>query len=453
MDISKTRFNRQCLTEITALLDVVPEPVVLLSPDYEILATNLCYQDRYGLGVNEQGRHCYEVSHNYSRPCHEMGEECPMQSCLKSGELQRALHVHHTPSGETQVDVELFPVTLRDGSFIGFIEIARDIITPENADRLQQLVGRSPAFNEMLSLINLVAPSDTAVLLLGESGTGKEVNSTTIHRLSKRSSGPFVPVDCSGLSEGLFESELFGHEKGAFTGATSRKNGLVEAARGGTLFLDEVGDIPLNLQVKLLRLLETGSYRRVGSTETQQAEFRLICATHRNLSEMVKQGEFRQDLFYRISPFQIDIPPLRERHEDIPLLIEVLLKRLTTGKPVEIDDTAVNCLQKYNYPGNIRELRNILERAMLMARGSKITLRHLPNICKDGVIIPVTGVRFSGLMPLEQLEQNYLRWALDRHRGERAELAKLLGVSERTLYRKIEKLNEDANGGATKQPD
>ncbi|MDH3354851.1 MAG: sigma-54-dependent Fis family transcriptional regulator [Chromatiales bacterium] len=443
MNSEKNSLNRNCLTEITALLDVVTEPVVLLSPEYEILAMNSLYMARHGGGAETYGRHCYEVSHHYSRPCHEMGEECPMQSCRASGDPQKVLHLHHTSKGEEHVDVELFPVNLRDGSTLGYIEITRNITTPANSDRLQLLVGRSPIFNEMLSFISIVAPSDTAVLLLGESGTGKEVISTTIHRLSNRASGPFVPVDCSGLTEGLFESELFGHEKGAFTGAIGQKQGLVESARGGTLFLDEVGDIPLNLQVKLLRLLETSTYRRVGSTETQQAEFRLICATHRNLEKMVEEGEFRQDLFYRISPFQIDIPPLRERLEDLPLLVDVLLHRLSPGQPVEVSDEAMNCMQKYSYPGNIRELRNILERTMLMARGGKITLRHLPKICKDGVMAPISGVRFSGLMPLEKLEESYLRWAMERHRGDRSELAKLLGVSERTLYRKIEKLQDD----------
>ncbi len=445
MSKSKIRFKHDCLTQVTAIIDVVAVPVVLISPEYEILAMNLCYQDRYGLGEESHGHHCYKVSHNYNRPCHEMGEECPMQSCKSSGEVQRALHIHHTPKGEKHVDVEMFPVDLRDGTVLGYIEIARDMVTPADSDRYQQMVGDSPAFNEMRSFINLVAPSDTSVSLLGESGTGKEVVSTTIHRLSRRSNGPFVPVDCSGLSEGLFESELFGHDKGAFTGAISRKQGLVEAARGGTLFLDEVGDIPLNLQVKLLRLLETNTFRRVGSTETQNAEFRLICATHRNLAEMVEKGEFRQDLFYRISTFQIEIPPLRERLEDIPLLVEVLLKRLFPNRVIELTDEAMTCLQKYNYPGNIRELRNILERSLLMARGGKITLRHLPQICENEQLAPFSAARFSKVVPLEDLEDNYLRWALKRHRGDRNELAKLLGIGERTLYRKIEKLNEGSS--------
>jgi len=439
------RFKSDCLTEITALIDVVPEPVVLLSPEYKIMAMNLCYQDRYGLEMEAHGRRCYEVSHHYKRPCHEMGEECPMQECKATGDVQRALHLHHTPRGEMHVDVELFPVNLRDGSILGYIEIVRDIITPADSDRHQHLVGHSPAFNEMLNLINLVAPSNTTVSLMGESGTGKEVISTTIHRLSHRAKGPFVPVDCSGLSEGLFESELFGHDKGAFTGAIGRKQGLVEAARGGTLFLDEVGDIPLNLQVKLLRLLETGSFRRVGSTETQQAEFRLICATHRNLLEMVEKGEFRQDLFYRISPFQIDIPPLRERLEDIPLLVEVLLQRLFPGQSVELDDEAMNCLQKYRYPGNIRELRNILERAQLMARGGQITPSHLPQTCKDENLEPLSANRFTKLIPLKLQEENYLRWAIEQHSGDRSELAEILGIGERTLYRRLEKLNGDSS--------
>jgi DNA-binding NtrC family response regulator len=292
-----------------------------------------------------------------------------------------------------------------------------------------------------MELIGRVAPSESTVLLLGESGTGKELAAHAIHRASHRAEGPFVPVDCSGLTESLFESELFGHEKGAFTGAHSRKQGLVEAARGGTLFLDEVGDIPLNLQVKLLRLLETGTFRRVGSVEPQQAEFRLVCATHRGLQAMVEDGSFRRDLFYRISAFPITLPALKERLEDLPLLVDALLQRLAPQRKVRIDTGALACLRGYSFPGNIRELRNILERALLLADGTEISAEHLPGICasEESTGTAATPL-FRQLLPLDELEQHYLRWVVAHHQGDKRTLAEALGVSERTLYRKLEGL-------------
>jgi two-component system, NtrC family, response regulator HydG len=241
------------------------------------------------------------------------------------------------------------------------------------------MVGRSQAYNRMLELINRAAPAMTAVLLLGESGTGKELAAHALHSLSPRASKPFVPVDCSGMTETLFESELFGYEKGAFTGANQRKIGLVEAAAGGTLFLDELGDIPLSLQVKLLRLLETGTFRRVGGVETLRADFRLVAATHRGLKDMVEAGSFRRDLFYRISAFPIHLPALRERRDDLPLLIDTLLARLAPERAMQLGKGVLSSLMAYAFPGNIRELRNILERAVLLADGNLIDLPQLPD--------------------------------------------------------------------------
>ena len=226
-----------------------------------------------------------------------------------------------------------------------------------------------------------MAPSATTALLLGESGTGKELVAQAIHQQSGREHGPFVVVECSGLTESLFESELFGYEKGAFTGANRRKIGLVESASGGTLFLDEVGDIPLSLQVKLLRLLETGTFRRVGGVETLRADFRLIAATHRDLKGMVERGSFRRDLYYRLSVFPIHLPALRERRGDIVLLAETLLTRLAPGRAYVLGDEMRARLLAYDFPGNIRELRNIIERAILMADGGTLLPEHLPEGC------------------------------------------------------------------------
>jgi DNA-binding NtrC family response regulator len=286
----------------------------------------------------------------------------------------------------------------------------------------------------MLDLINRVAPAMTPVLLLGESGTGKELAAQAVHALSPRRDQPFVPVDCSGMTESLFESELFGYEKGAFTGAGQRKTGLVEAAAGGTLFLDELGDIPTHLQVKLLRLLETGAYRRVGGVEILRADFRLVAATHRDLAAMVATGEFRRDLYYRLSAFPIHLPALRERREDLPPLVEHLLRRLAPERPLRLDADSLARLARHDFPGNIRELRNILERAMLMADGDVLSL----GVADAESSAPAAAsAPEEGLLSLEEVERRYVREALDRVGGDRKKLARRLGISERTLYRKL----------------
>lgn len=298
-----------------------------------------------------------------------------------SGDPQRALHVHFTPRGEEHVEVETRPIRGDGGKIMYVVEILRPVRVASATSDPHGLVGRGAAFRRMLELVQRVAGSDTAVLLLGESGTGKEAVAQAIHAASGRAQAPFVPVECSGLTESLFESELFGYEKGAFTGAQQRKIGLIEAAQGGTVFLDEVGDIPLSLQVKLLRLLETRTFRRVGSVEATSADFRLICATHRDLKAMVAAGDFRQDLYYRISAFPIPIPPLRERGSDLTLLIETLLQRIAPGRRLTLDAAAMACLQRYAFPGNVRELRNILERASLLTDSDTILPEHLPEEC------------------------------------------------------------------------
>jgi DNA-binding NtrC family response regulator len=256
-----------------------------------------------------------------------------------------------------------------------------------------------------------------------------------VHNASKRAKEPFVAVDCSGLTESLFESELFGYEKGAFTGATQRKYGLVESASGGTLFLDEVGDIPLSLQVKLLRLLETGTYRRVGGIEPLRADFRLISATHRDLKKMVEQESFRKDLYYRISTFPIHLPSLTERREDIPLLSATLLTRINPERKQKLNSNALEKLEAYNFPGNIRELRNILERASLMTDGDTIMPEHITMEYMEPQ--PPEKHISQAIIPLEQAEQQYLQWAASQFEGDRRALAVKLGISERTLYRKL----------------
>jgi DNA-binding NtrC family response regulator len=295
----------------------------------------------------------------------------------------------------------------------------------------------------MLELLRRVAPSDSTVLLLGESGTGKEMLARALHDSSHRALRPFVPVDCSGLNESLFESELFGHERGAFTGAVGRKRGLCEAAHLGTLFLDEIGDIPVPQQVKLLRLIETNTFRRVGSVDELRADFRLICATHRDLNAMVNEGTFRRDLYYRISSFPVRLPPLRERAGDIPLLVSSFLELEPCRHVRHVSDGALAKLRAYPFPGNIRELRNVIQRACLLVDGDTLLPEHLPEEIRNRGIEPALGGGVSELVPLATIEEQYLRWAVMHFAGDRAALARKLGISERTLYRRIGRLHVD----------
>ncbi|MEK8088506.1 sigma-54 interaction domain-containing protein [Thermithiobacillus plumbiphilus] len=431
------------LPEITGLLDILKQPAVILDASFRIQAANKAYRREFGENQPVHHRHCYEVSHHYAAPCSEAGEDCPLKSSQTSGQPQRVLHLHHSPRGQEHVDVEIFPIRNAKGEIIYFVEVMQSNHHASAKPSERGLVGRSPAFNRMLHLIERVAPSHANVLLQGESGTGKELVALALHEASTRAKGPFVPVDCSGLTETLFESELFGHEKGAFTGAHERTRGLVEAARGGTLFLDEAGDIPLGLQVKLLRLLETGTYRRVGGVEAIKADFRLVAATHRDLKSMMDSGQFRQDLYYRLSTFPIRLPALRERREDLPLLINSLLARVAGERQLAMHPSALDCLADYDFPGNIRELRNILERASLLCDGDVILPEHLPEECAETPPRPVTSTPFGpDLIPLDEVERRYLRWALIHANNNKRELAYRLGVSERTLYRKLEALQD-----------
>jgi DNA-binding NtrC family response regulator len=274
-----------------------------------------------------------------------------------------------------------------------------------------------------------------------------------VHEASARAAAPLVVVDCASLPEALFESELFGHERGSFTGAHANKAGLVEAASGGTLFLDEVGDIPLAMQVKLLRLLESGTYRRVGSTDLRRTDVRVVAATHRDLQAMVAAGSFREDLFYRLSTFPIHLPPLRERVEDIPLLAVALLARVAPERRLSLSKDALCRLTAHVFPGNVRELRNVLERAALMTDGDKIEVdamaRALAVHSTARVAAPTKALAPDALADsapvnapavtsvLRDAESAAIRAAVLKHKGSRAELARQLGISERSLYRKL----------------
>lgn len=443
-------FSSAELERLRAHVNALAKPAILLSPDYRILAANRAYGMHYGITVKEGQDRCFAVSHGYESPCDENGERCPLAQAVQSGRSERVCHVHHHASGPEHVNVELQPQKNARGEVVAFIEVIDPIAEAgAHANAGVAFVGRSRAFSHLLSMISRVAPTEATVLLLGESGTGKELCARTVHDRSARATGPFVPVECSGLSETLFESELFGHVKGAFTGAIASRMGLVEAADRGTLFLDELGDIPQSLQVKLLRLLETGTYRRVGDAEVRRANFRLVCATHRDLPTMVEEGTFRADLYYRLSMFPILVPSLRERIDDLPLLAEALL----APHHKHLDDDAIAVLAQHRFPGNIRELKNILVRAAILVEGSHIGADLMPAVspmaphralsATTAASTAATASTSAGawpwgdeVLPLDVVVDRYLTWASSRP-IDRKDLAAALGMAPRTLYRRL----------------
>jgi DNA-binding NtrC family response regulator len=305
-----------------------------------------------------------------------------------------------------------------------------------------KMVGLSHGLKEVQDLIDAVAPSDMTVLIEGESGVGKELVAQAIHDRSKRSERNFVTVDCCTLQEQLFESELFGHERGAFTGANTQKKGLIEGAEGGTLFLDEIGEIEPNLQAKLLRVLETGQFRRVGSTQNRLANVRVVVATNRDLKQLSREGGFRSDLFYRLGAFVVKVPPLRERRDDIPALVELFVRNHDFSRRIDkkVTGEAMRRLVAYDWPGNIRELKNAVERGIILSRdAASIRPEHLGQCSTPADQGRMINLAFDHEPTLEEIQRSYLTMVMQRHSGHRSQVAQTLGISERNVYRLIEK--------------
>jgi DNA-binding NtrC family response regulator len=306
-----------------------------------------------------------------------------------------------------------------------------------------QLVGSSSAMKQVVQMIEKVAPTEATILIRGASGTGKELVARALHMNSPRRDRPIVTINCAALQETLLESELFGHEKGAFTGATQAKPGLVEVAEGGTLFIDEVAEMAPGLQAKLLRVLENGAFRRVGSTQELRADVRVVAATNKTLEEEIKAQRFREDLYYRLNVVTIELPTLRQRREDIPPLVEHFLKSRRLGStPFHIEPEAVQALTQYDWPGNIRELANVLERAQIMAENHVITLDDLPESLS--AMLPVAKEAANPRF-LSEVERQHVFAVLQEAKGNKVHAAKTLGISRRSLYRLIDKYRLEGN--------
>jgi DNA-binding NtrC family response regulator len=323
-------------------------------------------------------------------------------------------------------------------------------------EKFEGLVGVSPAMKKLYKLINRVAQSDVTVLITGESGTGKELVAQAIHRRSNRRDKPFVPINCGAIPEELLESEFFGHEKGAFSGAIRTKIGRFELANGGTIFLDEIGEMKLPLQVKLLRFLQEHKFERVGGLKTIEVDVRVIAATNKDLWKAVQEGSFREDLFYRLNVVPLYVPPLRERKEDIPLLVENFLERYASisedgGGKKKVTPEVMECFMEYSWPGNVRELENIIKRLIILSDGNEITVKDLPERLRPSkkeklldssfAKLPETGLDLKKM--LEDLERKFIQQALERTGGVKSQAAKLLGLNRTTLIEKMKKLGMD----------
>ncbi|MHB8875198.1 MAG: enhancer binding protein Nla6 [Myxococcaceae bacterium] len=317
--------------------------------------------------------------------------------------------------------------------------------------RLKQLgsaefIGQSMAMRKVFELIERVAPAKAAVAITGESGTGKEMVARSVHNLSTRRDKPFIAVNCASIPATLMESEMFGHERGAFTGADQRRPGVFELAHGGTLFLDEVGEIPVELQAKLLRALEEGKLRRIGGKVEIEVDVRVLSATNRDLKAEIKAHRFREDLFFRLNVFQIPLPPLRERREDVPLLVQYFVEKFTgeSGKRVAgVHPDALEVLEGYDWPGNIRELRNAVERAVILCDGELVGREHLPpDMAGKSPERQIFRLPYG--LTLDEVEKEYIVGSLQRNNNNKARTADILGVSEKTLYTKLNRYTEEA---------
>jgi two-component system response regulator AtoC len=453
--------------ELQSMVDSHERPFVVIDRSYRIVAVNDAYKKIYSYPDDDAlGKMCYQVSHGNDQPCHEEGEECPHGHIFDTGNPCVCAHVHVDAGHRVhQVRVSAYPLTGSDGQlYMG--ECIEQLTSPDDRRTgSERMVGNTPAFLACVKQLSVAASSDAPVLLQGETGTGKELAAEYIHKHSMRHDKPFQIVDSTVLTDNLFESEVFGHERGAYTGSVGAKEGLFQMAEGGTVFLDEIGDLPTSQQSKLLRVLESGQFRRVGGLKTFKCDVRIICATNSHLWEAVQAGTFREDLYYRIACLNIRLPSLRERLGDVPTLARNLIESINRAMrcSYHLTDDVYKYLQAYDYPGNIRELRNVLFIAATHSQNREINgelinavFKNLPQCngedeatrAERNYSPPTRSEQSSSATPpttessptLKDLEADHIMQLLDYHGGNRKKVAAALGISERTIYRKLKKL-------------
>jgi transcriptional regulator with PAS, ATPase and Fis domain len=451
--------------DLASLVNSHDKPFVVIDKDYRIVAVNKAYELEYGTTSEKAvGNMCYTISHGNDHPCSDDGEECPHEQVFNNGEAKICAHIHCDADHRMHhVRVSAFPLKGSNSTLLLGECIEKISSMDSRSSGTERMVGDSPEFIACVNQLNIAASSDAPVLLQGETGTGKELAAEFIHQHSSRASKPFQIIDSTVFTDSLFESEMFGHARGSFTGNTGEKQGLFELADGGTIFLDEIGDLPSSQQAKLLRVLENGEYRRVGGKRTRKVNVRVICATNRHLWEAVLAGTFREDLYYRIACLNIRLPSLRERLDDVPVLAENLLQginRSMHGSYVLTPD-ALQQLKTYKYPGNVRELRNVLFISATRSHNRKINADLIENVINnlphcmasqldelaeknaDRFVAPLTANQVGHSdepVKLKDIEAQHIKELLDQFQGNRKKAADALGISERTMYRKLKSL-------------
>ncbi len=439
---------------VEAILNSISDAVITIDRDSRITSINRAAEELTGIVASDAiGKFCRDVMSVDLCP-----GNCPMEQTFNTGEPRTKVDtVVRLKSGRIvplTVSTALFKD--KEGKVLGGVETYRNLEEIEQVVRERKarfpygdIIGKSPSLKKIFNLIDVIKDTDSTVMITGESGVGKELFATAIHDLSSRRKGPFVKVNCATLTETLLESELFGHVKGAFTGAIGDKVGRFEAADGGTVFLDEIGDIPLSIQVKLLRVLQDHEFERVGSSKTIRVSVRVIAATNRDLKKLMKEGAFREDLYYRLNVIPIHIPPLRERVDDIPMLAEHVLKKLQK-RGIErargVSPDAMKCLMSYPWAGNVRELENLIERAVVCAKEDVITAADLdPEILeycrekKKAIFQEPCGPMDAEREVAQFSEREKIAKALEKNRWNRGKTARELGVDRTTLWRKMKK--------------
>jgi len=425
------------------ILDSIADGVFTVDEDWNITSFNRAAEEITGIPRNQAvGRLCSEVFR--SSMCEV---DCALKRTLMTGRpiIGRSCYIIDTQGQRIPISVSTAVLRDASGRVTGGAETFRDLTELEELrqelkgrSHVGELVSRSPTMQKVFEVIPAVAASPSTVLILGETGTGKEVVARTIHALSPRRQGPFLAVNCSALPDTLLESELFGYKAGAFTGATRDKPGRFALAKGGTLFLDEIGDVSPALQVKLLRVLQERKYEPLGSTRTETADARIIVATNRDLAKQVKQGQFREDLYYRVNVVRLELPPLRKRKEDLPILVEQFVAHFNAlqKKSVQgITSEALSLLMAHDWPGNIRELENVVERAFILCARGSIGIGHLPEELTERY---AKGKAQSGMRSARDLvEAQAIRKALERNGNSRLAAARELGIHKSTLFRKM----------------
>ncbi|MFC2089042.1 sigma-54 interaction domain-containing protein, partial [Calditrichota bacterium] len=436
--------------KLEAIFNSRSEGTFTIDNDWNITSFNRSAEKITGYPRQQAiGKKCWDIFQ--SRLCRN---GCHMENTMSEKKLsvENELLIVRKDKNHLPIRVNSAPLFNSEGDCIGGVETFRDISEIKNLTahleerfKFENIIGRSKVMQKMYNLLENVAKTDSTVLVTGESGTGKELVARAIHLNSDRKTKPFIVVNCSAFAETLLESELFGHERGAFTGAIRTKQGHFELAQEGTLFLDEIGDISLPVQVKLLRVLESRQFTRVGATKQINMNVRIIAATNKNLYDEVKNGHFREDLFYRINIFNVHLPPLRDRMTDLPILLEHFLDKLKHKfkKGIQgIAPPAYKLLDKHQWPGNVRELENVLEHAFVLCQGKIIQSEHLPEWLWQNIdVVDTIDQSYDEKHALQDAEKTTLRKTLNKFTGHRGKTAAALGIDKSTLWRKMKKFD------------